>query len=852
MPNPNRESGEESQNGCISYPKIDSKMSENTSKATESESFSAVRTTESHELIVKQSANHMNYAPVRYKGTSYQNDDERTPLINGNCSSNPHMPSYNTQNANNFDSNKSESIYEMEVEENSKPSSKLKFLKTLLLASLIIYTLISFIFIRERHETWNNIAAQKDNPVYMDLSETLDLMFPVWKLKARSSFVSSEYANLTDYEVMFSIVRIDENNEKTIMKGPWIAPIAPNNLALEVGNHEVEHTFIVTKEDHYDNDDHYQLRIETNLEESIGISLNISGFSELSLDGILLASAVLIFLYVLIIFEVVNRTLAAMIGATAAITCLTLIRDRPSLEKVVSWLDVETLCLLFGMMVLVAILCETGFFDYISVLAFRLAKGQLWPLILTLCVFTGVLSAFLDNVTTILLMTPVTIRLCEIKNMDPKHVLIALVIFSNIGGAATPVGDPPNVIIISSAKIQQQGIDFGRFTYHMIPGIFFCFIASMGLIRILYRDLSNLKFQEPPELVGKKRLMEYLKVEVENLDTIEIEQRRREERVFPSSDTEALHQTYSSTQMQSLDSGNLCFQSSNELKREIDVWKKACNSLSGYSRDENSVRGVLKRKVMALENLLHKHLYDTKPTDDGYLATLEELENKYKIRNKPLLIKSAIVMALVITLFFMQSIPNLDLSLGWIAILGAILLLILADFDELESIISRVEWSTLIFFAALFVVMEALAELKFLWWIGKLTQDLINSVDESNRLIVAILVFLWVSALASSFIDNIPFTTVMVKIIEDLSENNEFNVPLTPLIYALAFGACLGGNGTLIGASANVVCAGVAEQHGYRFTFMDFFKIGFPVMLLTTSIATVYLIICHVWLDWNY
>ncbi len=88
--------------------------------------------------------------------------------------------------------------------------------------------------------------------------------------------------------------------------------------------------------------------------------------------------------------------------------------------------------------------------------AFRLAKGQLWPLIFTLCVFTGVLSAFLDNVTTILLMTPVTIRLCEIKNMDPKHVLIALVMFSNIGGAATPVGDPPNVIIISSAKIQQQ------------------------------------------------------------------------------------------------------------------------------------------------------------------------------------------------------------------------------------------------------------------------------------------------------------------------------------------------------------------------------------------------------------
>ena len=130
--------------------------------------------------------------------------------------------------------------------------------------------------------------------------------------------------------------------------------------------------------------------------------------------------------------------------------------QRPSLEKVVSWLDVETLSLLFGMMLKVAILVETGFFDYIAVYAFRLTKGRTWPLILTLCTFTAVLSAFLDNVTTMLLVTPVTIRLCEIKNIDPKHVLIALVVFSNIGGAATPVGDPPNVIIISSQKIKKM------------------------------------------------------------------------------------------------------------------------------------------------------------------------------------------------------------------------------------------------------------------------------------------------------------------------------------------------------------------------------------------------------------
>ncbi|XP_013788413.1 P protein-like, partial [Limulus polyphemus] len=288
-----------------------------------------------------------------------------------------------------------------------------------------------------------------------------------------------------------------------------------------------------------------------------------------------------------------------------------------------------------------------------------------------------------------------------------------------------------------------------------------------------------------------------------------------------------------------------------ELRHEIEVWKKACKSLPGYSRDENTVRAILRKKVYSLENLLKKKLYDIRPSEESYQASLVELSNKYKIRNRSLLVKTGIVLACVIILFFLQSIPNLNLSLGWIAILGAIVLLILADFDEIESVISRVEWSTLLFFAALFVVMEALAELQLLWYIGQLTQDWISAVDENQRLLVAILLVIWVSAIASSFIDNIPFTTVMIKIVITLSNNKELNLPLTPLVYALAFGACLGGNGTLIGASANVVCAGVAEQHGYRFTFMDFFKIGFPVMLLTVTISTGYLLLCHVALDWN-
>lgn len=117
---------------------------------------------------------------------------------------------------------------------------------------------------------------------------------------------------------------------------------------------------------------------------------------------------------------------------------------------------------------------------------------------------------------------------------------------------------------------------------------------------------------------------------------------------------------------------------------------------------------------------------------------------------------------------------------------------------------------------------------------------------------MAILLILWVSGLASAFIDNIPFTTMMIPVVKSLAEDSKLDLPLKPLVWALALGACLGGNGTLIGASANVVCAGVAEQHGYKFSFLDFFKLGFPITLISLTVASAYLMVCHVALDWDY
>ena len=417
-----------------------------------------------------------------------------------------------------------------------------------------------------------------------------------------------------------------------------------------------------------------------------------------------------------------------------------------------------------------------------------MTKGSIWPLLTLLCFLTAAISAVLDNVTTILLMTPVIIQLCEAISVDPVRVLIANVIFSNIGGAATAIGDPPNVLIASDPTIQAAGVDFGSFTLHMIGAVIPALLITYGLLRFMYRNLvvSN----------GDKEL--------------------------------------------------------NDLRHEIMIWHRSAQSLPSMSREEAMVKSAIESKIQELRGELEER--ERKVLESSRRSppkSLADMEANCKITDKPLLIKSVCVLTVTVALFFMQNFPQTQLSLGWTALLGALTLLVLSDKLEVESIFSRVEWSTLVFFATLFVIMEALNRLNLLTWIGNGVESVIESVPPKWQLTVSIVLILWVSGIASAFIDNIPFTTMMIPVIVNLSESKDVDLPLQPLVWSLALGACLGGNGTLIGASANVVCAGVAEQHGYKFTFKDFFKVGMPITLMSLLVANIYLLICHVAFDWN-
>ncbi|KAK1167601.1 P protein [Acipenser oxyrinchus oxyrinchus] len=293
-----------------------------------------------------------------------------------------------------------------------------------------------------------------------------------------------------------------------------------------------------------------------------------------------------------------------------------------------------------------------------------------------------------------------------------------------------------------------------------------------------------------------------------------------------------------------------------ELKHEIHVWRLTAQRINPASREETAVKCLLMHKVLTLESLLRKKLQtfqrQISQEDKNWETNIQKLQKKHRITDTILLVKCISVLGVVILMFFLNSfVPGIYLDLGWIAMFGALWLLVLADIQDFEIILHRVEWATLLFFAALFVLMEALAQLQLIDYIGEQTAVLIKAVPDDQRLAVAIILVVWVSALASSLIDNIPFTATMIPVLINLSQDADVNLPLNPLIYALAMGACLGGNGTLIGASANVVCAGIAEQHGYGFSFMEFFRLGFPMMIVSTSIGMCYLLVIHVALGWN-
>ncbi|RFM21746.1 hypothetical protein C1143_17010 [Clostridium botulinum] len=416
--------------------------------------------------------------------------------------------------------------------------------------------------------------------------------------------------------------------------------------------------------------------------------------------NMMLPAIIFIIVYALIISEKVNRVVASL-GGAAIMLILKLITQEKAFLKI----DFNTIGLLVGMMIIVNITKRTGVFEYIAIKAAKFSKGNPIKILILFSVITAVLSGVLDNVTTVLLIVPVTLVITKTLEIDPIPFLMCEIFASNIGGTATLIGDPPNLMIGSAA-----GLSFLDFVKNLAPVIIIILTVTLLGIRQLYK-----------------------------------------------------------------------------------------NSMKTSEED--------KKKIMALD------------------------ESK-AIRDMSLMKKCLTVLFLTLIGFLTHS--YLGFESATIAIAGSAILLAISKVEP-DEILQETEWGTIFFFIGLFIMTGVLEDVGIMEVLAQKTL----SLTKGNLVMTGIFV-LWISAIASAFIDNIPFVATMIPLIKAMGTMGGMDI--VPLWWALSLGACLGGNGTMIGASANLVVIGIAEKSGYKISFKDYFKLGFPVMLVSIIICTAYLL----------
>ncbi len=427
------------------------------------------------------------------------------------------------------------------------------------------------------------------------------------------------------------------------------------------------------------------------------------------LNPMIVATSILVVAYGFIISEKINRAVISLLGAGAL--AFTGVLNH---ELMIQGIDFNTIFLLTGMMVIVAITKRTGIFQFVAILSAKLVKGNPRLLLIVLSLITAVFSALLDNVTTVLLVVPITLLLTEQLKLPAYPFLFALIFFSNIGGTATLIGDPPNILIGSAV-----GFGFMDFVYNVGPAS----LINMVVLLVIFDFMWGRKF---------------------------------------------------------------------------------------VTTDK------------AREHLLNYDPYEA-------------------LTDTPLLIKSFLTLSLVLFGFIVGH--GYGLEPGTVALTGAAFLMLLDIYKmnaedqshKVQEGFKEVEWETIFFFMGLFILvygvehtglLEMLAQ-KMLSWTG-------GDMATTGYLI------LWSSAILSAIVDNIPFVATMIPMIKSMGAEMGGEAAIEPLWWSLSLGACLGGNGSLIGASANVMVASFAERAGQRIPFLKFMALAFPLMLLTIAISTVY------------
>jgi Na+/H+ antiporter NhaD/arsenite permease-like protein len=427
-----------------------------------------------------------------------------------------------------------------------------------------------------------------------------------------------------------------------------------------------------------------------------------------------IATAIFLIAYAIIISEKIHKTVVAVFGAGLMLV-LKILQQHEAFHNEELGIDWNVIFLLISMMVIINLMRPTGVFEYIAIKSAKWGKGEPFRILVIFAIVTAVLSAFLDNVTTVLLIVPVTILIADALHVDPLPYLISCALASNIGGTATLIGDPPNIMIASKANL-----DFMEFIYHLTPVVIIVMVFYIFAIKLIW---------------GR------------------------------------------------------------QLKTKEE----------------------LKKRIMAMN------------------------ENE-AIKDPVMLRKSLFVLVVVLTGFVLHGM--LHFQPATVALFGAGLLLLLSKTHEPRHILAEVEWPTIFFFIGLFIIVGGVVKVGLIKWMSIKVIELTQ-----GNLIATTTAVMWFSAFASAFIDNIPYVATMNPLIIDMARQMWphlsgvqllHHVDLMPLWWSLSLGACLGGNGTAIGASANVIVVGMSEKLGRRISFGRFMLYGMPLMIMTVVVASVY------------
>lgn len=428
------------------------------------------------------------------------------------------------------------------------------------------------------------------------------------------------------------------------------------------------------------------------------------------MEGKLISILVFVAVYALVATEVLHKAVAALLGVMAI-----LILGVVDVHTAAGYVDIETIMLLLGMMAIVAVLRKSGFFSILSVRIAKLTGGSPLRILVLFSIVTATISAFLDNVTTVLIMVPMVIELTRGMGLNPRVYVIVQAMVSNLGGTATLIGDPPNIIIGSKV-----GLTFNQFALYLTLPVLISF-----MVVLLFCWLTHL-----------------------------------------------------------------------DQFRPIDT-----NLAKLFS-----VRLLIEKIEFDFLNIAIDRLF---------------------------LVKSLACLGLAILLFVTQTITKL--TPGVVALSVAMILFVITRI-KVEEILLEIEWSTLLFFSGLFVLVGILEKEGVIEWIAR---NIFLRVGDNPY--VMVLMVLWVSGIVSGFIDNIPFTITMIPIVRLMMETQP--IPHNILWWALSLGACFGGNLTLIGASANIVSCDMAHKYGYDISFRQFFKTSALATLLSLAVASAILVL---------